>query len=228
MGGSVSRPLRIGHRGAAGYAPENTLSSVQKAIALGVDLVEVDVQRTQDGHLVILHDKRVDRITDGVGYASAMTLEEIRSLKAGNGQKIPTLEEILDLADGRAGLILEMISEGMAEELCDRVRARGFASPVIYASFLHCELLKVRCCEASAKTMALLEGIPVEPASFAIDAKVTHVGLAIDSISPRFVNVLQSAGLQVFVYTVNDPLDIQWIKSLGVDGIISDFPDRVS
>lgn len=219
--------LRIGHRGAAGYEPENTLKAISKAIALGADLVEVDVQRTSDGHLVIIHDKRVDRTTDGTGYVSEMTLAEIRNLNAGEGQPVPTLKEVLALTQGRVGLILEIISEGIAEQVCAQVREYGFNGPLIYASFLHAELLKVRASVPLARTMTLLEGVPITPTSFAMEAKASVVGLASDSLTPSFINALHSAGLQIFVYTVNAPLDIHWVKSLEVDGIISDFPDRI-
>ena len=227
MDKTISKPLRIGHRGAAGHAPENTVESVAKAVALGADLVEVDVQVTRDGHLVIMHDKRVNRTTDGTGYVSALTLAELRKLDAGGGQSVPTLEEVLACAHGRAGLILELISEGIAEQVCAAVRGRGFDGPVIYASFLHPELQKVRSADPSARTMTLFEGVPVMPTSFATDAQASAVGLALDSVTDSFVADLRAAGLQVFIYTVNDPQDIQLVKSLEVDGIISDFPDLI-
>lgn len=219
--------LRIGHRGAAGHAPENTLKSISTAIALGADLIEVDVQRTNDGHLVVIHDKRVDRTTDGTGYVSSLTLDEIGKLRVADGQRIPTLAEVLALAHGHAGLILEIIAQGIGEQICAEVRECGFTDPIIYASFLHAELLEVRVAEPLAETMTILEGVPIVPTSFAVDAKASIVGLAIDSITAPFINALHFAGLRVFVYTVNDPRDIQWVKSLQVDGIISDFPDRI-
>lgn len=219
--------LRIGHRGAAGHAPENTLKSISTAIALGADLIEVDVQRTSDGSLVIIHDKRVDRTTDGTGYVSSITLDDIRKLRTADGQQIPTLKEVLALAHGRAGLILEIISPGIGEQVCAEVREFGFTDPIIYASFLHAELLTVRLAEPLAETLALLEGIPIVPTTFAIDAKASVVGLAIDSITAPFINALHDAGLRVFIYTVNDARDIQWVKSLKANGIISDFPERI-
>jgi glycerophosphoryl diester phosphodiesterase len=96
----MRKVLRIGHRGAAGYAPENTLASIEKAISFGLDFVEVDVQRTNDGHLVILHDERVDRTTNGTGLVSEMPLRSLRKLDAGAGQGIPTLGEVLQTASG--------------------------------------------------------------------------------------------------------------------------------
>jgi glycerophosphoryl diester phosphodiesterase len=219
--------LRVGHRGAAGHAPENTLRSVERAIELGVDLIELDVQSTKDGHLVIMHDKRIGRTTNGTGYVSAMTLDELRRFTTSEGDPIPTLEKILQLAGGRVRFILEIISPGIGQQVVETAQAIGCAESTIYASFLHRELLEVRAVLDSANTMALLEGVPIEMASFAKDAKASSVGVALDSVTPEFVAALQSSGLQVFVYTVNHPLDIDWVKSLGVDGIISDFPERI-
>jgi len=102
-----------------------------------------------------------------------------------------------------------------------------FAGPVAYASFLHAELLAIRRVDPQARTMALLEGVPVSGAAFAEEAGATLVGLAIDFATADFVASLQKAGFQVWVYTVNDPRLIRRAMDLGVEGIISDFPERV-
>jgi glycerophosphoryl diester phosphodiesterase len=219
--------LRIGHRGAAGHAPENTLASIEKGIALGADFVELDLQRTADGHLVVMHDKRVDRTTNGSGYVSQMRLDEIRKLDAGNGQQVPTLEEVFRLAQGRVGLMLEIIAEGIAGEVVAAARRSRFDGPVIYASFLHAEVLDVRKAHDSAVTLALLEGVPISPTTFATEANVSHVGISMESATPAFLTALQQSRFTIFVYTVNDPRDIKWLESLGVDGLISDFPERI-
>lgn len=219
--------LRIGHRGAAGHAPENTLAAIRKGIELGADLVEVDVRRTRDGELVVMHDKRVDRTTNGTGYVANMTLPELRRLDAGEGQRIPTVAEVLEAADARTGLMLEMVAQDIANQLYALVRETRFRGTVIYASFLHAELLAIRRADGEAQTLALLEAVPVQPSAFARDARASHVGLGVDRVTPEFIHALQADGLKVFVYTVNDPRDIEWVKSLNVDGVISDFPDRI-
>ena len=136
--------LRIGHRGAAGHAPENTLAAIQKGIALGVDLVEIDVRRTADGVLVVLHDATVNRTTDGKGRVDRLSLADVKKFNAGNGEQIPTLEEVLKMTAGRAGLMLELKIKGAARQAVETVREAGFSAPVIYASFLHDELIHVR------------------------------------------------------------------------------------
>lgn len=216
----------IGHRGAAGHEPENTLRSFARAIELGADLVEMDVQLTRDGRLVIMHDKRVDRTTTGRGYVAEMTLDELRTLDAGKGERVPTLEEVAELASGRVGLMVEIITPGIARRVVEALGG-GFRGQVIYASFLHAEVAEVRRAEPRAETLALIEAVPVRPTDFARDAAVTHVGLSLDSVTQDFVSALKGDGYKVFVYTANDPRDVRRLRSLEVDGIISDYPERL-
>ena len=219
--------LRIGHRGAAGHAPENTLLSIRKAIALGVDMVELDLRGTKDGHCVLLHDGRVDRTTNGRGVVAEMALDEVRRLDAGEGELIPTLGEALEVANGRVDVILEIKSPGLAEAVATAVRQSGFTGRILYASFLHHELGSVRAAIPSANTMALLErGSPLTPASLGA-LNVSWVGLPFDPLIRENVESLHAVGFPVFVYTANDPADIAGVKSLGVEGIISDFPERI-
>ena len=219
--------LRIGHRGAAGHAPENTLLSIRKAMALGADMVELDVRRTQDGHLILLHDERVDRTTNGRGAISEMTLNVVRRLDAGEGERIPTLKEVLEMTNDRIGVILEIKSPGLAEEVATTVRQCRFRGRLLYASFLHSELAGVRAVIPSANTMALLEsGSSLSPSDFA-KMNISSVGLPLDPRTRQKVESFHAASFAVFVYTVNDPADIAWVKSQGVDGIISDFPERI-
>ncbi len=221
------RILRIGHRGACGYAPENTLASIEQAIALRCAFTEVDIQRTFDDALVLLHDNRVDRTTNGRGRVSELTLSDIRKLDAGRGQSPPTLGEVLKAANGRIGLILELKTRGLAYDVCATVRASGFNRPVIYASFLQEELQHVRRVDPNAQTLVLFKWFPKNPVAAAFELQATHVGLRSNTATRREVNALHNAGLIVFVYTVNKPAEVNKMKLLGVDGLISDFPDRI-
>ena len=219
--------LRVGHRGAAGHVTGNTLASIAKALALGVDFVEIDVRATRDGHPVVFHDRRVDGTTDGSGAVSELTVDEMRRVRTADGQPIPTLEDALACINNRVGLMLDIKSPGIAERVWAGVTGSAFVQPVIYASFLHAEMLAIKRLASGAHTMALLDSVPVRPTAFARDAEVTHVGLGLDCVSGEFVGALQRDGLRVFVYTVNKPWDIAWVRSLGVDGIVSDFPERI-
>jgi glycerophosphoryl diester phosphodiesterase len=225
--GNDQRILRIGHRGAAGHAPENTIAAIRRGILLGVDFVEMDIQVTRDGRLVVMHDALVDRTTDGTGFVSDMTWDEMKLLDAGNGERVPSLEAALAAASGRAGVMLEAKASGIAADLYRTVRASAFPGAVIYASFLHEEILEIRRIDPLARTMALMECVPTSGAAFARDANATLVGLTIDFATAEFIATLHDAGLDVLLYTVNEPRLIQRAIDLGADGVISDYPERV-
>jgi glycerophosphoryl diester phosphodiesterase len=219
----MGNPLRIGHRGAAGQVLENTLGSIEKAIELGVDFVEVDVRTTKDGMLVIMHDATVDRTTTGRGKLSSMTLEEVKRLRTKDGQTIPTLDDVLALCNKRVGLMLELKATGIADAVVQGVSAGSFSSPVIYASFHHKDLARVRQCLPSATIIPLISRGRIDPN---IPARLSahHVGIRFDRVAKPVVESLHAAGLQVFVFTVNDPDDMARMSDIKVDGIISDMP----
>ena len=223
----MQRVLRIGHRGAAGHAPENTLAAIQKGIALGVDFVELDVRRTADGVLVVLHDATVNRTTNGKGRIDRLCLQDIETLNAGDGEHIPTLEEVLKLASGRAGLMLELKIRGAAQQTIETVRKAGIRSSVIYASFLHDELKHVRTVDPTASLMVLFGVLSRATVARTVKCAASYVGLRHDKATRVLVDSFHRANLLVFVYTANAPSDIQHALSLGVDGVISNFPDRI-
>ena len=226
----MSRITRIGHRGAAGYAPENTLASLQYAIGLGLDFAEFDVRRTHDDVLILLHDKTVDRTTNGKGPVDHSSFRDLKALDAGHGNSIPSLEEALRLADGKIGVILEIKVQGIAQDCVETVQHLRFHSPVIYASFLLDELSDIRDADRQAATMALFSNLPSDPRGIAATVRpsqATHVGLRHDTITSDLIQELHQAGWLVFAYTVNEPAAIQRLKAYGIDGIISDFPDRL-
>ena len=223
----MQRVLRIGHRGAAGHAPENTLAAIQKGIALGVDFVEIDVRRTKDGVLVVLHDETVNRTTNGKGRIDHLCLRDIEKLNAGNGEHIPTLEEVLKVAAGKTGLMLELKIRGAAQQTVEAVREAGFRDPVIYASFLHDELKYVRTVDPEASLMVLFGGPFRASVTRAIKYGPSYVGLRHDKATRPLVDAFHRADLLVFVYTADAPSDIQHALSLDVDGVISNFPERI-
>lgn len=216
------KPLKIGHRGAAGHAPENTILALKTGIELGVDFVEFDVRRTSDGALVLCHDR-----TLGGQPVRGLPRTTLRKLEISSGHTIPTLHEALTAIAGATGVMIELKEEGMGEDVCRVVEETGFTGPVIYASFWHQELLAIRRKRPSAQTLALIDAVPVNLTAFAEDACVTHVGLALDCVSEAYVAALHRKEMAVFVYTVDEPADIQWLSAIGVDGIISNYPDRL-
>ena len=207
--------LRIGHRGAPGHAPENTLASIEKAIEFGVDVVEIDVRRSLDGHLMIMHDARIDRTTGRRGYVHELTRDEMGG--------VPTLTDVIETVNGRAAVMIELKVRGIVE---DALSAAG-SHPVYLASYFHSEMLRVRELAPKMRTIALVDGVPVSPIAFALEAKVTHAGFGFDSLEPGLVELVHAAGLHLFTWTVDDPRDIAQAISLGADGLISNFPDRL-
>jgi len=188
--------VNVGHRGAAGHEPENTLRGFRRAMELGADMVELDVQICSSGEMVVIHDDTVDRTTNGTGAVDELTFEELRRLDAGGGERIPTLDEVIDVADREIGVNVEL--KGLIRELSDEVR-----TGVLFARE---------------------RGGIVE---FAELNRAYSIHPYFGSVDADFIGEAREKGLRMFVWTVNDPADIGDMKALGVDGIISDYPDRI-
>lgn len=223
----MSRVSRIGHRGAAGHAPENTLAAVHKGIDLGVDFVEIDLRRTADGALVALHDGTINRTTDGRGRVDALTLAQLKAFDAGKGERVPTLEEVLQAGKSRTGVMIELKIAGLAGPTLEAVRNTQFGSPVIYASFLHHELGEFRALDPEAAIMLLFDKLPKDPVSYAMAYRPAYVGLRHDRASRGLVEAFHEARMLIWVYTPNTVADITRALSAGVDGVISDYPERI-
>ena len=224
--------LRIGHRGAAGHEPENTLRSFERAIELGADMVELDVQVCGTGELVVIHDETVDRTMDGYGPVKGMPFEELRALDAGKGERIPTLDEALALLEGRAGVNVELKSLESAgpahESVLDALGRPGWRMENILISSFHLgELTEMRKLSDEVRVGVLVSGDPREVLEFAELAGAYSINPNYRRTSGEFVEEAHGMGLKVFVWTVNEPGDIERMKGLGVDGIISDYPDRI-
>ena len=222
----LRKPLKIGHRGAAGHAPENTISAIKKGIQLGVDFVEFDVRQTSDRTFVLFHDRTLARLGKSEPVRD-LPWSRMQNLDLNSGHRIPTLRDALTEISGTTGVMIELKDERTGEDVCQVIEDMGFRGPVIYASFWHEDLVAIRRKRPSAQTLALIEAVPVNVTAFAEEARVTHVGLALDCVNEAYVSALQRKGLAVFVYTVDEPADIQWLAAIGVEGIVSNFPDRL-
>ncbi len=225
-----TRLLCIGHRGAMGHAPENTLLSFNKALELGTPCVEADVHYV-DGHLVVFHDDRLERTTDGSGYLMDCGFEYLRSLDAGNGERIPTLREVLEAVEGKAGVNIELKGPGTARpvvQLIAEFRRKGWSDDLILvSSFNHRELNTIRQLDPGIRLGALMVGLPVDDAAFGSALGAWSVHLALEFIDRRFVDDAHGRGLKVFVFTVDHLRDILRMEALGVDGVFTNYPDRV-
>ena len=223
--------LVIGHRGAAGHRPENTLASLRYALTLGVDAVEIDVQML-DGALIVLHDDTLERTTNGHGQFKAMALDALRTLDAGAGERVPLLEEVIALTRGRIGLNIEVKEAGIASQVIDFVLAATADLPawrarILLSSFdvaTSTELARLR----GTMGFGLLYEEAFEPAltrALSLGAKSLHMSL--DTLDATAVARAHKQGLEVYIYTVNTHEDIARCRAAGVDGVFSDYPERV-
>jgi glycerophosphoryl diester phosphodiesterase len=222
--------LRIGHRGACGYEPENTLRSFKKALELGVDMIEFDVALCKTGEVIVFHDKRVDLVTNQTGYVLNKSFDELRSYEMGKGERIPTLQEVLELIDRRTKVNIEIKGEDLKGHvfkiLDEYVQKRGWVwDDFLISSFNHYELLGFRELCDKVKLGAIIAGIPIGYAECAAKVGAYSIHLSKEFINKALVDDAHNRGMKVFVYTPNHPEDIALMKSLGVDGIFSDYPD---
>lgn len=229
--------LAIGHRGVAQVRPENTMASFEEALKTGVDMIETDIQRTSDGHLVILHDDRVDRTSNGHGPLRAKTLAELKALDFGGWfdprfarERIPTLAELLDLVRGKAQLNLELktaspLDPGVEKQLIDELRAAHMLDDCIISCFDHYALRTVRAEEPKVQTGVLYTartGLEVDMARWA-EAQALHPFFFF--VTPDLVSAAHAQQIRVNAWTVDSTDVAQMLMAVGVDGIISNSPD---
>jgi glycerophosphoryl diester phosphodiesterase len=218
--------LRIGHRGAKAYEPENTLRSFKKALEIGVDAVELDVRKTKDTQLVVIHDADIKRTTDGKGLVSDLTLKEIKEFSTEKGEKIPTLEEALDFLGKKVKIIIELKEEGVEEKVLSLVRRGGLQKNVVIVSFIEEALLKVRELDEEVET-GLIYVKHKNPVKSALDLKASYLLPLYRFTHSANVQKAHENGLKVIVWTVNKPEEVAEYAKKGVDGIASDKPDII-
>ncbi|MEM6262207.1 MAG: glycerophosphodiester phosphodiesterase family protein [Bacteroidota bacterium] len=246
----MAQTVVIAHRGASGTAPENTLSAVKRALEMGADQIEIDVHLSKDGEVIVIHDPTLERTTTGTGTVEEHTLQELKKLDAGTwfsekftGEPIPTLEEVLDMIDGKAVLLIEIkhgkqhLYEGISQKVIERVRKKKAASWVIIQSF-ETEVVE-ECIELAPDLEVhklIVTNIPLLPlytdGKLRFGSPFSFKGIKglnpyHKTLSKRFVRKAHKKGWKVFTYTVNEEKAIQRCRELGVDGIITNFPERV-
>jgi len=220
----------IAHRGASGYEPENTLLAIEAAIVMEVDAVEIDLHLVE-GILVVIHDRWLDKTTDGSGRLKDLTFQELRSVDAGKGQKIPTLWEVLRLVNGRCALNLELKSDETVEpllEILSRASQELNFKPeqFIISSFNH-HLLKLLHLKTEDFRIGALTGSrPLGYAEFAEKLGAYSIHIDVDILNQAFVDDAHCRGLKVFVYTVDKEEDIADLINMTVDGIFTNYPTR--
>ena len=225
-------PLVIGHRVAKGHLAENTLPSIAKAIELGVDGVEIDVFRCASGELVVFHDKTLEKLTNVTGYIEQLTLDSIQKIEVLNGFTIPTLEEVLDLIKGRVFLNIELKGTQTAlltNEVIQNYfeRSEWDSSKIIISSFNWEELKIFYSVNTQVSIAVLTEDDPVDAIPIAKQLNASAINPDFTSLTASNASKIKKEGFKIYTWTVNDPQNIAEMMILNVDGIITDFPERV-
>lgn len=224
--------LKIGHRGAKGYEPENTLIAFEKAINLGVDGIELDVHVSFDNELIVIHDETVDRTTNGKGEVNQLYLKELKALKIEITEKIPTLTEVLDLVNQRCFINIELKGIGTAQPVIQLIahyisEKNWDYNNFIISSFDWKMLEETHSLDSKIKIGVLTEESIDTALALAKKINAFAIHPNYELLSKENVILMQQNGFEVYPWTVNSENAIQKIKSFNVNGIISDFPDRI-
>ncbi|MEW5802467.1 MAG: glycerophosphodiester phosphodiesterase family protein [bacterium] len=215
--------ILMGHRGAAALEPENTLRSINLALELGVDAVEIDVHLTRDRELAVIHDSTLDRTTDGTGPVSGYTLSEIKQFDAGKGERIPSLQEVIDHVRSRAMLVVELKEEGTEEGVVDLIRKSELFDSVFVISFWHMLVKRVKEMESRIKTGVLLVGCPVD-ACLARQVSAEALVMNYAFVNKELVEAAHREKVKVFVWNIDHPALLKPYVEMQVDGIGSNDP----
>jgi len=227
----ADRCLVIAHRGARASAPENTLAAFRLAIEQGADGVELDVRASSDGHLVVIHDASVERVTGTAGEIAAMPLAAIRRLDAGvrfgaafTGERIPTLAEVLDLAKGRLLVDIELKTHGVEQAVLDLVHTAGMERDVLITSFREDAVSAVRHFAPHVAAGLLQQWPAIERATeLEVAVYLPHIGALTDDL----MEACRQAALRVIPWTIRRDDEAAEAVRLGVAGIIADDPRLV-
>ena len=219
--------MHIGHRGARAYEPENTLRSFRKALEIGVDAIELDVRKTTDNHLVVIHDADVNRTTNGKGLVADLTLKEIKELSTEKGEKIPTFEEALDCIEGKAKILIELKEQDTEKQVLSAVASKKLDKNVVIISFLEEALKKTRELNAEIET-GLIYAKHAHPEETALKLKAQYLIALYRFTHTTNVEKAHKNGLKIIVWTINTKEEAEEYAKKGVDGIATDKPDILS
>lgn len=241
QGEQMQTPLRkvinCAHRGASGHAPENTLAAIRMALAMGAHMSEIDVQQTADDRLVLLHDDELGRTTNGTGFLWQKTYDEVKKLDAGSwfgakfsGEPLPTLEEVIAAVRGKIKLNIEIKLHGhernVAQLVVDTIRRERFQSECIVTSFGHAVADEIKQLAPELQVGYIFGREEYHEGVFSGGVEVLSANHSL--IDAEFMRKARAAGKQVHVWTVNEAALMRRLLDLGVDAIITNYPDRLA
>ena len=234
-----NHPLIWGHRGASGHAPENTLPAFQMAADMGADGVELDVQLTRDGVLAVCHDETIDRTSSGAGWLKDFTFDELRSLDFSNGNaayegvKIPAMEEVFDLL-APTGLTINIelktgivFYENIEEKILELAARKNWEDRVIYSSFNHYTVRRIKELNPAAKFGLLYADGPIDMPGYGHRLEADALHPAFYNLQyPNYMEDCRRYGLDVNVWTVNSAADLMKCREYGVNAVITNYPAK--
>jgi glycerophosphoryl diester phosphodiesterase len=217
--------LVMGHRGAAGIEPENTLRSFRKAVDLGVDWIEMDVHLSRDQHLAVIHDSNVDRTTNGRGAVREMTLAEVQRLDAGKGERIPVLHEVLEAFRGKVRMQVELKAEGTAEPVVRLLERMGLAEEVRLTCGNLDRIREVKRLNPRVQTGAIFGKATPDCCEQTRAAGAIAVGIEFHHVTAEWVAKAHALGLQITPWNPDTPEDLKRMIALNPDRICTNRPD---
>ncbi|MGA1870741.1 MAG: glycerophosphodiester phosphodiesterase [bacterium] len=221
--------LYFAHRGASAHEPENTLLSVEKALSLGAPWIEIDLFVVENT-LLVIHDETLERTTNGVGYVIEHSVDYLRLLDAGKGQQIPLLDEIFDLVNGKAGLNIEIKSAQCASLLTQMIEHYVATTDwtydhIIVSSSIYNELRNIRFLQPALKIGAIMDSYSANSKHLLKTMNAFSLHVNHTQVTPTLVQKAHQRNLKVFVYTINNFIDRDLMRTMGVDGIFTDYPE---
>lgn len=228
----MSEILKIAHRGARGYEPENTLKAFQKALDLHTDGIELDVHLSSDGHIIVIHDETIDRTTNGKGFVNTLSLQELKEFRIENKLQIPTLPEVFDLVNQQCFINIELKGQGTADAVVALIELYVSEKNWNYNSFIVSSfewdfLQRINNLNSEISIGVLTETDIDSAITFAESIKAKAIHPDFNLLNKENAIQIKEKGFQIFPWTINEKEDIARIKTYNINGIISDFPDRI-
>jgi len=228
----MNKMLKIAHRGAKGYEPENTLQAFQKALDLNADGIELDVHLSVDGHIIVIHDETIDKMTNGQGFVNTLSLPELKSFLIADKHEIPTLNEVFDLVNKKCFINIELKDVDTLTKVVSLIdeyvsEKKWSYDHFIVSSFDWNALLEVHNFDSKIPIGVLTETDLNLALAFAETIKAKAIHPYYHLLNEENTKKIQEKGFLVLPWTVNIEEDIKKIKSFKVDGIITDFPDKI-
>lgn len=228
----MNETMVIGHRGAMGHETENTLASVQKAMDLGVDMIEIDVFKVSSGEIVVFHDETLERLSNAGGRIEDYNIFDLKRVTLDGNHKIPMLQDVLKLIDHKVPLNIELKGAGTADRVNFiieyYIKERGWKlEDFLISSFNWKELRDMRKLNKNIAIAVLTDSNPLEAIPIAKELGAVAINPYYKMLTEENIEEIKGEGFKIYTYTVNEPEDIEKIKDLGVNGIFTNFPERL-